>query len=397
MIISKCTMKFCRLLPFLAGLIVFGCTSLQQQQNIWPWEYGKEHGNHQTGDYIAITAGVANFGEVPKAVKPVTSESLGSHLPDAHSPSETAAAHAHQPVLPAESKPGSGKTERKAKREYDFTVSDIKIEPPSYLPINSVRTAYNITAFNHGNAPVSVALGIDPNSTQNLSTDKPLPLTLVVPPKTDQTVAHFEPKMKAEAYKFNYRYTWSVGDYTANHQCPEQYQFPFGGNTQAFASVNDNANATPFTRYAVIFTMPAGSPVLVARKGIVIQIMADDKIDILHDDSTIATYSHLGKIAESVTVGKVVSTEDIIGTAGATGNRKEAFMQLTVWRPEPPPFTLLKTNSTSLDFALISFPLKFCSKKSNKCRILTRDQSVSRSKLTEKKKPKKSRVINKKG
>lgn len=380
--IADYTMKYGRWLPFLAGCIVLGCTSgPQQQKGAWPWEYGKDYGNHQTGDYFAMSGSVAHFGEVPKAIKPITPESLD---PPIHS--ETSATKT-QPPLPTNSELASGKIANKVKREYDFTLGNIKLAPPSYMQVNSVSTDYNITAFNHGNAPVSVAIGIDPNTSQNISTDKTLPLDAVVPPNTDQALVHFAPKMKNEAHNFSYTYSWSIGDYTANHQCTEHYRFPFGDNVRAFANVSDKANSTPYTRYAVIFSMPAGTPVLAARKGTVIQIKTDDKIDILHDDSTIATYSHLGKIDQGIIAGKVVTTEDIIGIVGATGNQKEAYMQLTVWRPEPvPPIASLKTNSPSSGFDLVSFPLEFCSTDSKECRVLTQDQAVSRNKIAEIKK-----------
>jgi hypothetical protein len=184
-----------------------------------------------------------------------------------------------------------------------------------------------------------------------------------------------------------------MGDYTARHHCPEQYRFPFGDNVRAFASVGGNADPTPYTRHAVVFSLPAGTPVLAARKGTVVQIKSDDRIDILHDDATIASYSHLGTIAQGITVGKTVSTDDIIGSVTATGNQKEAYMQLAVWRPEPlPPITLQKTDSTGSGFDLVSFPLEFCSADTNECGVLTKSQTVSRSKIAETKKQAKRKV-----
>jgi hypothetical protein len=367
-------------LLLLTGCIVCGCASLPKQEtSIWPWEQDEEKGRYARGDYYAIRAGVANFGEAPKAVKPVTPESLETKIPDSHSASDTSAIKTH-PIL--DSKPGLGKIKNKAKNEYDFTVSDNNSAPPSYLPLDSVRSGSEITAFNHGNAPVSVAINLDRNASQYITVDKPLPLYAVVPPNTDRTLAQFSPKKKDEAYNLRYTYTWSIGDYTASHQCPERYQFPFGEKIQAFASVTDKTNSTPYTRYAVIFSMPQGTPVVAARKGTVIQIKTDDKIDILHEDATIGTYSHLVKINEDIFVGKVVSTNDVIGIAGAAENKKEAYMQLTVWRPEPPPISSPKINSQSIGFDSVSFPLEFCSTDSGKAGVLTKSQPVSRSKMT---------------
>ena len=348
----------------------------------WPWEHAKDTGNDKTGGYLTIRGNVANFDEAPKAVKPVSPEDLKPHSPPAL---ETPLAKTQPPAPLTESENGSGKFKDSAKREYDFTVRDIKTAPPSYLPTDAVRAAYDITAFNHGNAPVSVAIGIDPASSQNIATDKTLPLNAVVTPDSDQALVRIGPKMKNEAYNFRYAYSWNIGDYTAIHNCPEHYRFPFGNDVKAFASVSGNANTSTYTRYAVIFSMPAGTPVLAARKGIVVKIKTDN-VDILHDDSTIASYSHLGKISDSIVTGKAVTTEDVIGEVGTTGGQKEGFIQLTVWRPEPRSAASVKTVSQSAGFDFVSFPLEFCGNGSSECRVITQNQKVSRNMMTDLKK-----------
>lgn len=385
---AEYAMKYGRWLPFLAGLILFGCAGgSQQQKGSWPWGYDRQEGRYPTGDYAAVSGTVAKFGGAPKAVKPVTPESRAASVPDANPPSGASVAKTPPPLMPAVGKPGSGTIVYKAKREYDFTVSETKIATPSYLPVGSVRPAYDITAGNHGNAPVSVTIGSDPNSSQNMATDKALPLTAVIPPNTDQALVHVTTKVKNEAYKFGYTCSWSIGDYTARHHCPEQYRFPFGDTIRAFAGVNDAAGSTPSTRFAVIFSLPAATPVLAARKGTVVQIgTSGDRIDILHDDSTIATYSHLGTIAEGVMAGKAVATGDVIGTAGAAGNQKEAYLQFVVWRPEPRPGASLTANSPGPGYDLVSFPLEFCGTNSKECKVLTQSQWVSRNKMAEVKK-----------
>jgi len=377
----------------LAGCMMSGCVSGPlPQKAAWPWEHAKDTGNDKTGGYLTLRGNVANFDEAPKAVKPVSPESLQPHVPDSKPAPETPLTKTQSPLLPTESATGSGKVNSTATREYDFTVRDIKAAPPSYLPTDSVRTAYDITAFNNGNAPVSVTIGIDPASSQNIATDKTLPFNAVVTPESDQALVRIGPKMKNEAYNFRYAYSWNIGDYTAIHNCPEHYRFPFGNNVMAFASVSGNANTSTYTRYAVIFSMPVGTPVLAARKGIVVKITTDN-VDILHDDSTIASYGHLGKVSEGIVAGKTVSTEDVIGEASTAGDQKEAYMQLTVWRPEPRPVASLKTVSQSAGFDFVSFPLEFCSTGSSECRVITQDQVVSRNKMTESKKQGKRKLI----
>lgn len=375
------SIKYCRWILFLTACLAFGCARGPQPQSSLPWQYGKDTGNHQTGDYISFSSTVANFGDAPKTMKPVAPESLRPLTSASHSQAEQSDQKIPPPESFKDAKHGQDKPVNKITRDYDFTVSDVKVEPPSYLPADSVRAAHDITAFNHGLAPVTATIGVDPDSTQNLSTDKPLPLNAVVPPKTDQAVVQFAPKIKNEAYKFRFTYSWSIGDYSARHHCPEHYQFPFGDNIKAYASAGNDATSTPYSRYAVAFSLPAGTPVLAARKGTVVQIKGSDRVDILHDDSTIATYSHLENIAEGIIPGKVVTTKDVLGIAGTLRKQKEAYVQLAVWRPEPvQTVKLLNTNSLSSGIDLVSFPLEFCTSDNNGCKVLTNDQAVSRNK-----------------
>lgn len=367
----------------LAGCLMFGCVSGPlPEKAAWPWESSKDYDKFQTGNFIGIRGNVAKFDEPPKAVKPVSPEAIKPPIPDSIPAIEASAAKSRLPLLPVESETVRVKPDPMQKKEYDFTLRDIKTAPPSYLPIDSIRAEYDITAFNHGNAPVSVTIGIDPATSQNISADKTLPFNFVVKPNSEQALVHIGQKAKTESYNFRSVFSWNIGDYTASHNCPEHYQFPFANNVQAFAHASDNANTSAYTRYSVIFSVPVGTRALVARKGAVVQIRTD-KIDILHDDSTIATYGHLGKISEDMSVGKVVSTEDVIGVVGSTADNKEGYLQLTVWRPEPLPTASLRAFSQSGGFDAVSFPLEFCTADSSQCRVITQDQMVSRNKITE--------------
>ncbi|GFE62815.1 peptidoglycan DD-metalloendopeptidase family protein [Geobacter sp. AOG2] len=372
-------MNYARLFPFLAVCILSGCVSgAQQQKGSWPWEYNRQEGRYPTGDYVAVSGPVANFGDAPKAVKPVTPESLAPPAPAAASPAGAASAKTPPPPASPARKPGPGAVTGQAQRGYDFTVAETKILSPSYVPTGSVREAYDIVACNRGNAPVSVTIG-GGTASENMATDKPLPVTAVVPPHTDQVLVRVSARMKNKAYRFGYTTSWSIGDHRARHQCPEHYRFPFGEKVRAFASVGDPAGSTSYTRYAVVFSLPAGTPVLAARKGAVVRIdPSDDKIDILHDDGTIASYSHLGGIGAGVAAGKAVAAGEAIGTAGAADNREVVFFQLTVWRPEPRPSASPLANGPNPGYDLVSFPLEFCTTDTGGCRVLTQSQWVAR-------------------
>ena len=372
--------KYSRRFLFLGAFVIFGCTNLpaEKQKNIWPWEYGTGQGEPNTGNHAAIRAGVANFGEPPKAVKPIQPESVEPRSTDVRPVVETFATKTESPAV---SQQRTDKVNGKKDNGYDFTISENKSTSVANLLPGTGNPVYDITAANNGNAPVSVAVTIDNGSAQNAAANKTLPYYAIVPAHSDQTLVSFSAKTKELGFDLGYNSAWSIGDYTATHNCPEQYRFPFGDKVRAVASVTNPADATPYTRNAVVFSMPKGTPVLAARKGTVIQISADGKIDILHEDSTVGTYHHLEKIGAYVVVGKTVTTDDVIGVAGTSENNKYAYMQLTVWRPEPITSEQLRASSQRIGFEAVSYTLAFLSAGSDKGKILTKNQPVSRGKL----------------
>jgi peptidase M23-like protein len=373
--------KYSRGLLILGAFVIFGCVSLpaEREKGIWPWEYGKGQGEPNTGDYVAFRAGVAKFGEPPKIVEPIKLEAVEPRPSDVQPVTQT---FATKTELPAVSQQRTDRTNSNKKNGYDFTVSADKPMSAANLLLDTGSPVYDITASNSGNAPVSVAINIEKGSAQNASADKKLPYYAVVPAHSDRTLVRISAKTKELGFDFKYNSVWSIGDYTATHDCPEQYRFPFGEKVRAFASVTNTANDTPYTRNSVIFSMPKGTPVLAARKGVVIQIGPAGKIDILHEDSTIGTYYHLEKIGEHVVVGKTVTTDAVIGVAGTSENNKDAYMQLTVWRPEPTTTSdQLLVSSQRIGFEAVSYPLAFMSAGSDNGKILTKNQPVSRGKV----------------
>jgi hypothetical protein len=125
----------------------------------------------------------------------------------------------------------------------------------------------------------------------------------------------------------------------------------------------------------VQFSLPAESKVLAARNGVVVRVKNNNHLDILHNDSTIATYNHLGKVEKGIYAGKPVFAGDVLGVAGKSENPGKAYMQITVWRPEILSSGSLRKEAAA-NFQSISFPLEFCS-DSEDCRVLTHNQQIS--------------------
>lgn len=378
--IAAVLIRYGRLLLLLTLWFMSGCVKLpEQQKTAWPWEYGRGQGEPNIPDHFAFRAGIANFGDQPRAVKPVTPEAIGSPTPEVRPASTTPPAIKTE--TPAERSEQADKVAGTPKKNYDFRVGE-KISSSALLQaLNNYNASKDITAFNNGNAPVSVVIDIDRSTSQNTSANKTLPYYAVVPANSDNSLVQLSPQQSGAPFSFRYRYQWIIGDYTARHNCPEQYRFPFAEKVRAFAHVNDAKNSPPDTRYAVTFTLPKGTPVLAARKGTVVRCHPDGKIDILHEDATIGTYSHLESIARNMTVGRTVTTVDIIGIAGTAEDNKDAYLQLAVWRPEPRTTTTLLTSTQQMGFDTVSFPLPFRSMASDKGKVLTESQPVTSGKL----------------
>lgn len=363
-------LKNYRWVAVLALLSSFGCAGgLSPSKGSWPWEYGGDHGKAQTGNFIGISGAVAKFGDAPAAPKPAVAESI--QLPKAGG----------KPVAPAPDPAPAGVAlsrepdQAKPKKGYDFALRDVKNLPPEYLPEGSAAITHDITAVNRGMAPVSVVLTIDNDRSENLKLDKVVPLYAVIPPNTEQVLLHAEPEQRGTSYRVSYAYSWGGGVYTAKHSCLERYRLPFSNKVKAYAALNETENAPLFDRYAITFTMPADSAILAARKGTISRIKENNTIDILHDDSTIATYQHMGQLAEGITEGKAVSAGEVLGRVGKMSNDAKGYLRFVVWRPELERYQKAASGASSLGFTSISFPVEFCS-DAGQCYFLTKSQAV---------------------
>ncbi|MRR58789.1 MAG: M23 family metallopeptidase [Deltaproteobacteria bacterium] len=258
--------------------------------------------------------------------------------------------------------------------EYDFSLTGDHAPAPAYMPDNP--NSARIIAVNRGYAPVSVTFDFQPDATENIKPDISLPHSAVIPPQSQVVLARLAPLDARKGMKYGCRYTWQLGDATTRHHCPEHYRFPFSDNVRAFAFVPDPRQSDPLSRYSVQFSLPASSKVLAARSGMVVRVKNNNDIDILHADATIATYSHLGKVAPGVTAGTRVSAGDMLGVAGRSEQQGRAFMQLAVWRPEQLSSEMLVAKGAAPLVQSVSFPLKFCSGVHD-CRILTHNQQIA--------------------
>lgn len=125
-----------------------------------------------------------------------------------------------------------------------------------------------------------------------------------------------------------------------------QYRLPFkeGKKYEVSQSFNGKAshNSTR-SKYAIDFQLNVGEPVYAARGGLVIKVIdwftkqggrelinAANKIMVLHDDGTIASYVHLDYHGSFVKEGDTVSMGDKIGLSGLTGFTRGPHLHFVV-------------------------------------------------------------------
>ena len=70
-------------------------------------------------------------------------------------------------------------------------------------------------------------------------------------------------------------------------------------------------------RYALVFSVPTGTPIVAARAGSVVQ--TGSRVAVLHPDGTFAVYSQVAKAA--VSIGRAVEPGDRLGESGDPGRR----------------------------------------------------------------------------
>lgn len=220
---------------------------------------------------------------------------------------------------------------------------------PFRLVTKTQGAEQELVAENDGPATITVYVTL---TGENFASDKSWPQTAIVPPYTAFPVGRvYSADKAAGAYNFLFRYSHHFGRADAVHEATAAYRLPFleGQSyavTQAYGgrltSHNNRENL-----YAVDFAMPAGTPVVAARGGVIIDatlrhqeggfdIRFLDKantVAIAHDDGTVAEYAHLSHGAEFVKLGQRVAAGDLIGHSGNTGYSSGPHLHFIVSKP----------------------------------------------------------------
>lgn len=194
------------------------------------------------------------------------------------------------------------------------------------------KALHQIVLRNPEPAPYTVTLRFDPFENVHLACGNPC--TQVLPPFSRQalTLAKITP---LDPWHFRYRYRYQRGDFRAVVKRKHIYELPYarGANYRMGQAYNGDFTHQGPGRFALDFSLPLGTPVHAARAGQVIWTESrfqeggiqahfkgkDNRVEVLHDDGSIALYGHLAYRGVRVREGQTVAVGQLLGYSGSTG------------------------------------------------------------------------------
>lgn len=223
---------------------------------------------------------------------------------------------------------------------------------PYPFKLDSVKEGegFRLVARNQGWAPVS--LRVDIGAAENLAMERSWPLHVVVRPKSETTVAILRAADAKRSFRFAMRSSHRPGNYLMPHDDNASYRLPWqDGRSFVVSQAADGPLTTHLdaeSRNALDFNLPEGTPVLAARDGVVIEAEASHRaggvdrsllgranhVWIVHDDDSIAMYSHLAYGSLRVAIGDRVRSGQLLGQSGATGYASGPHLHFAVTRLE---------------------------------------------------------------
>jgi len=245
-------------------------------------------------------------------------------------------------------------------------VKQLRVEHKKYITLQKTKKdglrSYQV--FNEYHAPVELRFFL--KKSENVETTPVLPKKFVVEHGLSEPLFTVSQKSKFRGWSYNLSYKYTVGSPFAQQGENAVYLPPFAKDakfriSQAFNGKFSHHN--DYNRYAVDIVMPLKTPIHATRVGIVVDVRNDffkngltqshksraNKIRILHDDGTMASYVHLSLETVQVYEGLKVSAGQLIGYSGNTGYSTGPHLH----------FSIMQNKGMNL----VSIPFRFTTKK----------------------------------
>ncbi|MCB1157732.1 MAG: M23 family metallopeptidase [Leptospiraceae bacterium] len=227
-----------------------------------------------------------------------------------------------------------------------FAESPIKI----YQKPATRKGEFNYYASN--SAPLDYWLIFKVINAQNTQASPSMELKTIIPVGAkDFPIINIRAENPKKAFQFQISYKYSPGNpLTAIHNDNYIYHFPFAHGTKRKLSQGYKGLYTHqgWQEFALDFEMPEGTEVYAARGGKVIQVIDHfneggasasyaekaNKVVLLHDDGTYASYVHLKLKGSLVKEGEEIKAGDLIGYSGNTGMSQGPHLHFDVILPD---------------------------------------------------------------
>ena len=204
-----------------------------------------------------------------------------------------------------------------------------------YLRISEQEVGNGMYAFfveNDSYSPITLHFDV---SMRNFKSDIKLPTTILVPPlSSNQKILTLTVDDPYKQSSYEYRSSHDLGDgLNPRPNLSFVYVLPFQVGERYLMSQGSNGDFSHRNKHAVDFTMPEGTKIRAARGGVVIEMKEDsdrgcdsercidhsNRLLVIHDDQTIAKYSHLRKNGVMPKIGDRIEQGQVIGYSGNTG------------------------------------------------------------------------------
>lgn len=223
-----------------------------------------------------------------------------------------------------------------------------------------------IVVENRNYGSVSAVMWID---AENTTSSASLPSRFVIKSFEKRVAFVLSPQDRTKPSRFKVYVSTMFGDAYAEQDARAKYRLPFADGitsrvTQSFGDAGNTTHKVLKSLHAVDFSMPAGTPVVAARAGVVIAIKNDsteggDDIKFIskgnylliqHEDGTIAKYLHLSKGNLPVYLGTRVAAGQKIGISGNTGFSSEPHLHFEIFKPIYSASSILEGESLPVRF-----------------------------------------------
>ena len=219
-----------------------------------------------------------------------------------------------------------------------FCKHDIKVY------YEDIKNGFAMMVDNNEYCPISIELTL---TLKNLRSVKGSQNIFVVPARskgfviTDLIAAN-----KNKPYRFSYKYKSSYGNHNQKkYNMTYKYYLPFQKHESYEVFQGYNGKQTHQNENALDFTMPIGTPVVAARDGVVVKVVAHNNrtcytkdcmkynnlVIVYHEDGTFAEYTHIKKDGAKVAVGDTVTKGQVIAESGNVGYSSGPHLHFVVF------------------------------------------------------------------